>query len=440
MKNALLTLSLLGLSFATAKGQPAALAQLMEVVEAQAQLDLWPNYEPLQTPLALYDGATTYLLGHPDPPSEFEAVSSQDDVFAYTGRHPNVFANSTAMYNEVLTATVMLRKPIEEHDLTDLAALILHERFHAFQRLHHPTWQSNEAALFMYPFEDIDQLTERRKETEALIRAFSTDQRTCWTATAMHARQTRYAQLDSTFIAYERGADWNEGLATYVEWKAAQKTTAPITKAFAPEGIRWRAYDAGAAIGLLLDRYDSNWRETLSQDDSLPIDVLLTQALPTDARSACAFTSEEESAIRQQAQADIAALQATKTQKRMEFFAQDGWSILVEAQANAPLWGQGFDPLNVLKLNDREILHSRFFKAGNEHGTIEMVGMASLTVGAGAHPLFNGIAALHVTGLDDDPALQVQDGTLSFSSDVLTLELKDVTISKEGKEYTLRLN
>lgn len=439
MKNTLFTLSLLGLSFATAQGQPEALAQLMEVVEAQAQLDLWPNYEPLQTPLALYDGASTYLLGHPDPPSEFEAVSSQDGILAYTGRHPNVFANTTAMYNNVLTATVMLRKPIREHDLTELAALIMHERFHAFQRIHHPTWQSNEAALFMYPFEDIDQLTERRKETEALIRAFSTDQGACWAATAMHARQTRYAQLDSTFIAYERGADWNEGLATYVEWKAAQKTTAPITKAFAPEGIRWRAYDAGAAMGLLLDRYDSDWRETLAQDDSLPIDVLLADALPMEARDVCAFASEEESAIRQQAEADIAALRATKTQKRTEFFAQDGWSILVEAPTDAPLWGQGFDPLNVLKLNDREILHSRFFKAGNEHGTLEMVGMASLTVGAGEHPLFNGIAALHMTGLDEDPALQVQDDTISFSTDVLTLELKDATISMDGKKYTIRL-
>lgn len=412
---------------------------LLKTVAQQAKQELWPNFEPLKTPLALFDGETTYLIGHPSPPSEFEPVADLSGLFTYEGRHPNVIANTTALYNDVLSATVMLRKPIAEHNLTDLAALIMHERFHAFQRPNHPTWQSNEADLFIYPFEDVEQLAERRKETEALRRAFAGNEKACWASHAMQARQTRYETLDSAFVAYERGADWNEGIAKYIELKAKNSTESPITRTFEPDGIRWRAYDTGSALGLLLDTFNPEWQTILEENDKLPMDQLLADALPQNANKACGFTEAEASAIRAEAEADIESFIAQRKEKRAAFFKQRGWTITIHAAAERPFWPQGFDPLNVVNVGNQEILHTRYVKVGNDQASIEIVGAQSLTRGAGTHPLFNGVRTFQIKGLPDGLLMKEDGDTISLTTDTVTLTLQNANLEQHGYMYIIRL-
>jgi hypothetical protein len=55
------------------------------------------------------------------------------------------------------------------------------------------------------------------------------------------------------------------------------------------------------------------------------------------------------------------------------------------------MFPHGFDPLNVPVQPD-EVLHTRWFKLGNDAGTVEVMGRSSLSRAAGDHPLFTGCA------------------------------------------------
>ncbi|MGH9670408.1 MAG: hypothetical protein ACRD3A_09880 [Terriglobales bacterium] len=89
---------------------------------------------------------------------------------------------------------------------------------------------------------------------------------------------------------------------------------------------------------------------------------------------------------------------ASRAQRKQEFLSAPGWRIEIIA-GKEPLWPQGFDPWNVANLGDNLVLHTRWLKLGNAGGTIEVLDHASLTEGAGPHPLFNGARKLTVTGL-----------------------------------------
>lgn len=102
----------------------------------------------------------------------------------------------------------------------------------------------------------------------------------------------------------------------------------------------------------------------------------------------------EVAAIEAAAARDAGAVVAARAARRREFDRRPGFRVVVEAAEGKPLWPQGFDPLNVERV-DGGILHTRFLRLGNDGATIEAVdGAADLeafTEAAGAHPLFNGV-------------------------------------------------
>ncbi len=112
---------------------------------------------------------------------------------------------------------------------------------------------------------------------------------------------------------------------------------------------------------------------------------------------------------------------------------------MVIAADGEPLWPQSFDPINVLRTDTNEVLHKRWVKAGNDAGTIEILDRASLTTGAGTHPLFNGIAKVVVTGLDAEPTLRERDGEVTISASGVTGTFRAVTTELQGQTLVVRL-
>lgn len=71
-----------------------------------------------------------------------------------------------------------------------------------------------------------------------------------------------------------------------------------------------------------------------------------------------------------------------------------------------------------------EVLHSRYIKLGNSMGAIEVFGRNSLTEAAGAHPLFNGVRSLLVTGLAAEPVVTQADGAVTIRGEGLTADFR----------------
>ena len=396
---------------------------------------LWPGFEPCGIPLAIFDGRRTWLVRHPSPPPEFPASTQRADTRVFEGRHPSLRANTTAEIAGIPTATVTLARPQEPRRL---AALLIHEAFHVFQARRHPKWGGNEVDLFLYPFDNAEALALRRLESAALRRALAAGNRgetAAWGARALELRRERFGLLPAPAAAYERGTEVKEGLARYVELRA-ESPSEPVFPAgeFSAEAIRERAYASGAAIALLLDRLDPGWKRRLEERDDQPLDGLLEPAA-AGARPVLIRAVEREEA-RRRAAADTAALVRRRTELRHEFLEASGWKVIVEA--DDPIFPQNFDPWNVQRLSESEVLHTRWVKLGNASGNVEVLGPRCLTESAGKHPLFEGVRRATV-GLSSEPQIEETTERVKISADGVSLEFRGARLSRCGRTLTVVL-
>ena len=407
---------------------------------------LWPGFDPLAVPLAVYDGEQTYLFRHPAPPEGFAPVpDASPAAHVYQGRHEAMRANSSAEIGGVQTATVLLDRAYPDRPPAALAALAIHEAFHVYQRQRHPRWSGNEADLFVYPTDAPGSLALRRLETEALRRALASDgedDAACWSRQALALRRERYAVLDSASAAYERGTELNEGLATYVEGRVTGRATVNLPAGeFGPAEVRRRAYATGLALAFLLDRFSPEWRASFEANDQQTLDAALTRALGSG--ETCAFDDADRVAAERQASADVEALAADRASRVATFEGRPGWRVVVEADGQL-LWPQGFDPLNVERVGPARVLHARFLRLGNAAGQLEALdtGVADievLTEGQGPHPLFNGVERVVLSGLPE-PEVREAGGTVSVRGPGFTAEFRGARLTRSGEVVTIRLS
>jgi hypothetical protein len=400
---------------------PAVVAE----ADRLAAAPLWPGFDWPATPVAVFDGQRTWLFRHPHPPAAFVAEGA---AHVFPGRHPDLTANTAVKLGGVLTAGVIADLTTKPEPRA-LAGVLIHEAFHAFQVQRHPDWTANEADLFNYPSDDAAVLGLRRLETAALLRALGReggDEGRAWARAALLARRERFARMAREAVAYERGSELKEGLAQYVEDSATGR--APRSRwpegEFPPDGIRWRAYASGQALAVLLDRLDPAWKAALEARGGT-LDGLLEAALgPGPAAGAAA----DRQAAAERAERDAAAFREGREAKRKAFLDAAGARLELVAAPGAPLFPQGFDPLNVLRLPDRAVLHTRFLKLGNQAGMIEVFGRASLTEPAGEHPLFGGVTRLVVTGLAAPPKVEERGATVAVEGEGIKAELRGARV------------
>ncbi len=421
--------------------EPDAFAIVAES-DRLAAADLWPAFEPRTIPVAIYDGTRTLLFRHPSPPDGFLPVAGHDRVREYAGRHPAVIANSSVELGGVPTGTLIPAS--SGATARTRAGVLLHELFHVHQRVRHPAWTANEAELFSYPLDDAGHLLRRRVEEVMLARALGArapEQTACWTRAVLAVRRERFAALPAGAVAYERGTELNEGLATYVEWRATGAADSAVIPAdgFAVQAVRVRGYRTGLALARLLDRFSATWRADLAARDSVPLDRLLGTVVPASADAApCAIPPAEHDRLRIAALREVEALHVERTEQRRAFLAQPGWRLVVIGEG-APLFPQGFDPLNVGLVAPGELLHTRFVKLGNDRGTLELLGRGALTESAGTHPLFNGVRTVTITGLAGEPAVTDTNGVVTVRAEGLTVELRGAAVERGTERITLRM-
>jgi len=389
---------------------------VLEEFDRIAAQPLWPGFEPRKIPVALYDGASTYLYRHPSPPKQFLPLEGHPGIYVFAGRHPSMLANTSTQIGGVTTATLGLAPEGRSQ-----AAVLVHECFHVFQQQRRPTWTANEATLFTYPIEDAEGLALSRLEMEALRRALAGNP-ACWTGGVLKVRRERFARLPAGAVAYERGTELHEGLAQYVEGLAAGRKEVRF-RSFGPSEVRQRGYLSGEALARLLDQVAPGWKSKVERS--------LDELLPEPSGASCDFTDEERQAARRQAQADVEALKQGRAELRRMFEAQPGWRIVVQAAEGKPLLLRNFDPINVERLSEREILHTRMLQLGNDAGSLEILNHGSMTTAAGAHPLFDGVRKWTAAGLEAQPEIQ-RDG------DKISITAPSVKVSFTGAETELQ--
>lgn len=417
----------------------APVAELLAAFDRMAARPLWPGFNPDSTPLAIYDGQRTWLIRHPAPPAEFGPAEGAPDARVMSGRYPDVTANTHSVIGGVPTATLLLSE--RATDPTHLAATLLHEAFHVYQARAHPTWFGNEATLFTYPVTDSAAQQLQRLETEAFRRALLPHSALgCWASRAIALREARAARAGAEAMAYERGNDLNEGLATWIGWRGAGDPPDSLIprKGFAPDGVRLRAYAVGPAQAVLLDRLRPAWQAELGADTTLTLDLLLSRATaPLSCRAD--FTRREVDSVGALAGRETGQVLGKRAALREEFLARPGWELLIDVPVSAPFWPEQFDPWNVVPLADGEILHQRHVRLGGDHGRIDVLEHWALTSAAGAHPLFNGIRRVLLAGLATAPVVTQRGDSLLVSGDGISGQFVAMSVDTVAQRITLRV-
>ena len=426
------------LSLAGVKAPAPRVLEVFKEFDRISSRPLWPGFQPGRITLEVFDGGRTWLLRHPTPPAEFRPFPGEKDVAVFGGRHESLRANTSIVLGGIATATASFEG--HQESPRRLACLLIHEAFHVFQARRHPKWGGNEVEQLLYPVDDPEVLAQRRLESTALTRALSAGNPSAtlaWAARALSARRDRFARLPESASAYERGTEMKEGLARYVETRAAGQGEPLLPREeFPAQAVRLRSYASGCAIGLILDRLDPGWKRRLEKRDDVALDEQLRRVVAGS--RPIEFSAADEEAARRRAADDVAALKARDAALRREFFRAPGWTVVIEAED--PLFPQGFDPWNVERLSASEVLHTRWIKLGNSSGSIEVLDRHCLTEGAGKRPLFEGIRRATITGLSSEPRIEETDGAVKISSGGLTLEFRGASVTRSGQILTVTLS
>lgn len=291
----------------------------------------------------------------------------------------------------------------------------------------------------LYPVESAANLQLRRLETLAIYRALGSTEKTeaiRWAITALNVRTQRFVCLPAGAVCFEQGTEILEGLAQYVERKSLGLTkTGLLAQDYPPAEIRLRCYHTGHAFALLLDRFNEAWQHELREGCTL--DTLLAKTLSRYDYAEKPFTLAEYEASRIQAQKEIKELLDRRQEMRRKLFSQPGWVCRMECNSEPLLKLKALDPMNMYKLNQNEVLHTRMIKAGNEFGYIELLDGKAITIGSGESLFKMGIVKLIIPGLRNQPIFQQKENAIHISGEGFSGEFKNgsfinISITKNG--------
>jgi len=433
------------------RSQPPSAPQdvfaFVRALDEAAARGVWPGFSPTGIPVALFDGEHTILLRHPSPPTEFSPMAGRPGVLFVNGRHPGVTGNSTREIGGVRTATV-IATPAQPVERTMLA--VVEEVFHVFWLARHPSFRPNEMARYAYPLDDVENLGRLVAEDEALARALEAqriDDAAGWAAAALGIRRERVTRLAEDTRVYETSLEMMEGTANYVArvsvGEPASRTVERLRTTRPAEDIRWRFYDTGAALCLLLDRLSAGWQERSDRQPALPMVELMDEALRGRGAAAVSFPEGETAGFQARAAASIADLGLRRRRLRAELLERQGGRVVVEVAAGAePFRVQRFDPINLMVLDAGAMAHANSLSLAVPQGSVELTnpafvrgsfgGTVSITEAAGRHPLSDGVRRLTVAGIQGAPKVGRDERTVSVEAPGVRLTLRDVETNVEG--------
>jgi hypothetical protein len=359
-----------------------------------------------------------------------------------------VTGNSTREIGGVRTATV-IATPAQPVERTMLA--VVEEVFHVFWLARHPSFRPNEMARYAYPVDEADNLRALLAEDEALARALeaqSADDAADWAAAALAIRRERVPRLAEDVRAYETSLEMMEGTANYVArvsvGEPASRTVERLRAPRPAEDIRWRFYDTGAALCLLLNRLSPGWQERSDRQPALTIVELMDEALRGRDAAAAAFSEADTAAFKARAAASTADLGGRRRRLRSELLERQGSRVVIEVMPGAePFRVQRFDPINLMVLDAGAIAHANYLSLSVPQGTVELTnpgfargsfgGTVSVTEAAGRHPLSDGVRRLTIAGIEGAPKVGGDEGTVSVEAPGVRLTLRGSDVRVEGE-------
>jgi hypothetical protein len=434
--------------------EPSRVFSVLEAIDAAAKQPLWPGFNPSTMPIAVFDGDKTYLVRHPSPPPEFSPVPNRPGILVFDGQYPAVVANSTRDIGGLRTGTVLALPGKYSRNMLSAS---LEEMFHAFWLPHHPSLRPNEMARYVYPIDQPKNLALLLGEDEALARAIeagSEPQAAAWAITALRLRSERTASLPDEIRDFEDALETMEGTANFLAGRATGETAAQTAKRLRRErpadGIRWRFYDSGTALCMLLNRFMPDWKTHSEEEPALTLGMLTSTALSKRTIRPATFSPAESAGFRHRAAKSIAGLNESRRRLRADVLARPGARVIIRVPADADtLRVDRFDPINLSILDRAEVVHANYLTLKSDSASVDVnnrgfvrgsfAGTVSLTEPEGVHPIRDGVRQVTIVGIREDPSIKRENGAVMIEAPEIHASLKDADVQVNGRTVTVTL-
>jgi hypothetical protein len=398
---------------------PASLLLWREAVDLVSahEAEIWPGYRLAEIPaLVTHPKVGEILTRHPKPPFGFAPLDAARVPESLRGEPFWIRLGTTVFSVPQETSTdlggfktlvVSDRKALDAPDDVWCLAVVVHEGFHAWAATKMKLAPSNEMDLADFPDLDPDVNAHLELEgfaLEAAVRAETSDEAEDRALVFLAERQRRRARMPAATIAWEDGNELNEGLATYVEWRAydlwaKQGVGAPLLAALPQLGkregftqrseqvllmlrnlargtmsqngsnfgaavVRARGYRFGAAVGRLLDHMGGDWKQQVARGSTLT--GLLREALgePDDkelSERADAAEKEADYPLLVKKKNSLVVLAVDERKKRIAAVTEGTSGTLVEISVaglsrSGPLLPSSYTPFGILRVDaDRRL-------------------------------------------------------------------------------------
>ena len=415
---------------------------LMEEVRRLEAVPFWPGFDPQAIPVALFDDQNTYLFNFPYPLKGFRPVEDRSGVFVFEGWHPSVLGNRRIQIDGVWVATSVPRSYSPDtgrtYTISEMAGIVIHEKFHVFQALHHPDWRPNDALLLDYPLDTPESLALRRMEIEAVKRALlalKDRDAAGWARSALDIRRERLAVLSEKYAVYEREVQRLEGIAEYIEYRACGRGIfdAPVINGFAPIAAREMGYFGGRWIATLLDRMDPGWKARMEAGEFAYLEEELENILPSSLEPN-GFSPDELRQIREEAGEAMRKKDEERKRLARNFQMKLGTSVEFVAKSD-PLRLEMIDPFSMEAVSERRMIHRRWLILKNDDGVVEVINRPCLTELNDRSQ----IVRLVITGMSRrKPVVQWLENAV-ITQEGVTAVFKGVKVSSRGDWITIYL-
>jgi len=416
--------------------------ELMDEVRRLESAPLWPGFEPAAIPVALFDGQNTYLFNFPDQPKGFLPIEGRDRVLLLKGQHPSVVGNRPIQIKGIWVATSIPQtfSPVTKKKYTsaEMAAVIIHEKFHVFQALRHPDWRPNDTALFDYPPDTEESMVLKKMEIEATKRAVLAERdedAAGWARSALNIRRQRLAGLPDRHAVYERQLQRLEGLAEYIQYEAGGRgiLDGPPISGIAPNAAREMGYLEGRWNANLLDRLDPGWKDRMEAGEFLYLEERLETVL-RDGPNLRVFSFEELCGIWEDAAAVLRNKEKEREELAKDFYSRLGTYVEFIADEN-PLHLEMFDPFTIEAIEAGKMIHKQWLVLKNENGTAEVFNTLCLTEVNDRVQVIR----LVIAGISKRNPLVQWPGHVALTQDGITAVFKNAKVSGRGNRFYVYL-
>jgi len=297
----------------------------------------------------------------------------------------------------------------------DQIGMILHEAFHCYQSILSPDKGPNEMAAVDYPLLDVLNNAYWSLEAAIVQDALTSDARERKMdkiKELVAVRSERRSAMNKDAIEYEDQAEYLEGLAKYIEYRFLIKAQElePQPELFFVNGfhgyggyltrfladryrqmkdiiaasvdmtgnrfgvgpLRFRLYSSGAALALLLDEIDPDWKADIFKDGVYLFDKLQKSvALGPEERSRLVARARSEYAIE-----DMRKEKAVFENEGRRFLAEalkgiqetKDTLVIIDYSELGGFAGLAFTPFGVTKISDSQIIYGMVPLAGKFKG------------------------------------------------------------------------